>query len=132
MANPGLEKPRRGRPPKAGAAKRGSFNTRIRDAVKARLEDAARKAGRSLSEEIESRLERSFDQDRMAEILVAQNSQLFNVLVALAKARGTAGPASKEEIQVFAEFTDRLLQISKDLEVIRAPLGVLRKQKGGG
>jgi hypothetical protein len=68
----------------------------------------------------------------MAEILVAQNSQLFNVLVALAKARGTAGPASKEEIQVFAEFTDRLLQISKDLEVIRAPLGVLRKQKGGG
>src|SRR5438874_5154218 len=58
MAKPGSSKPRRGRPPKAGAAKRASFNTRIRDSLKASLEEAARDAGRSLSEEIEFRLER--------------------------------------------------------------------------
>jgi hypothetical protein len=127
MANPGLEKPRRGRPPKAGVPKRGSFNTRIRDSVKARLEDAAREAGRSLSEEIETRLERSFDIDRMAEILVAQNSQLLDVLVSISMYRArAAGPASKEEIQAIVELGHRLAQISKDLEIIRAPLGLRR------
>jgi hypothetical protein len=54
-------RPRRGRPPKGGEGKRASFNTRIRDSLKQRLEAAAANAGRSLSEEIEFRLERSMD-----------------------------------------------------------------------
>lgn len=50
----------RGRPKMSeGAAKRAAFNTRLRGQLKSRLEDAARNAGRSLSEEIEARLERS-------------------------------------------------------------------------
>jgi len=53
---------RRGRPPlTAGEAKRASFNTRLRAGLKNRLETAAQAAGRSLSEEIEFRLERSFE-----------------------------------------------------------------------
>ena len=52
---------RRGRPPKGGEGKRASFNTRIRDSLKRQLEQAAADAGRSLSEEIEFRLERSVD-----------------------------------------------------------------------
>ena len=54
----------RGRPPlKKGEAKRSSFNTRLRDRVKERLEAEAANAGRSLSEEIEFRLERSFAEE---------------------------------------------------------------------
>ena len=54
-------KPRRGRPPiKSGKPKRASFNTRLRDETKRGLEAAAEASGRSLSEEIEFRLEQSF------------------------------------------------------------------------
>jgi hypothetical protein len=42
-----------------GQAKRGTFATRLRPQLKARLEKAAVKNGRSLSEEIEVRLEES-------------------------------------------------------------------------
>lgn len=57
---------RRGRPPlPKGLGKRASFNTRLRDEVKVRLEQAAVVAGRSLSEEIEHRLERSLSDEDM-------------------------------------------------------------------
>ena len=52
---------RRGRPPlPPGEAKRSSFSTRLRPELKTKLEQAAADEGRSLSEEIEFRLERSF------------------------------------------------------------------------
>ena len=57
--------PLRGRPPlDPGVAKRASFNTRLRPALKLALETAAKQEGRSLSEEIEFRLERSLDEER--------------------------------------------------------------------
>jgi hypothetical protein len=49
-----------GRPPKQGEVKRDFFQTRIRGSLKQRLEEDAAKQGRSLSEEIELRLERSY------------------------------------------------------------------------
>ena len=52
----------RGRPPlEPGKAKRASFNTRLRPSLKVELETAAKQEGRSLSEEIEFRLERSLE-----------------------------------------------------------------------
>lgn len=64
---------RRGRPPKVpGEAKRASFNTRLRSGLKEALEESARGAGRSLSEEIEFRLERSFLMDDVTAFLRAQ------------------------------------------------------------
>ena len=65
------ESRRRGRPPlEPGKAKRAAFNTRLRSALKAELETAAERAGRSLSEEIEFRLERSLEeQKRSGDIL---------------------------------------------------------------
>ncbi len=52
---------RRGRPPlRPGKTKRASFTTRLTADLKQRLERDAAAEGRSLSEEIESRLERSF------------------------------------------------------------------------
>jgi predicted HicB family RNase H-like nuclease len=57
-----VEGKRRGRPPsEPGEAKRASFNTRLRPSLKLALEAAAKQEGRSLSEEIEFRLERSLD-----------------------------------------------------------------------
>jgi hypothetical protein len=50
-----------GRPPKQGEVKRAFFQTRIRESLKQRLEEDAAKQGRSLSEEIELRLEGSYD-----------------------------------------------------------------------
>ena len=66
MAKPAVKSPgtRRGRPAlKLGSPKRSSFNTRLRTEIKQQLETEARTAGRSLSEEIEFRLERSLQQE---------------------------------------------------------------------
>lgn len=61
-----------GRPPfKAGEAKRSSFNTRLRTEVKERLSVEASEFGRSLSEEIERRLERSFEAEKRVEDIAA-------------------------------------------------------------
>ncbi len=60
---------RTGRPPiTPGQPKRSAFNTRLRAEIKKRLEFEAESAGRSLSEEIEIRLEQSFrDEDALIE-----------------------------------------------------------------
>jgi hypothetical protein len=55
---------RKGRPPKyAGEGKRQNFSFRIRDKVREQLIAAVQETGRSLSEEIEHRLERSFEEN---------------------------------------------------------------------
>jgi hypothetical protein len=55
--------PKRGRPPKfaPGERTRGPLTIRLRDQVREELETAAAAAGRSLSEEVEYRLELSFN-----------------------------------------------------------------------
>jgi len=60
---------RRGRPPKyAGEGKRQNFSFRIRDAIRERLVAVVEKTGRSLSEEIEWRIEHSFEwEDQLGE-----------------------------------------------------------------
>jgi Arc-like DNA binding domain len=96
---------RRGRPPlKSGEAKRASFNTRLRNALKEHLEESARAAGRSLSEEIESRLERSFD--RTESLLGGREyDALFQMMVAAARvieARLGKSPFSDPEASAVA------------------------------
>ena len=67
MSNAGkasAKKRPRGRPPlKPGRGKRSSFNTRITSQLKERLERDAKSAGRSLSEQIERRLEEAYLRD---------------------------------------------------------------------
>jgi predicted DNA-binding protein len=61
---------RRGRPPKyAGEGKRQNFSFRIRDKVRDRLIEAVADTGRTLSEEIEHRIEQSFNQVDVENIL---------------------------------------------------------------
>lgn len=84
MAEKGSTQRRRGRPPlKPGTPKRSSFNTRLRSKLKERLEAEAQEAGRSLSEEIEFRLEQSFrDEDTFGG---APMASLFRLLAAAAQ-----------------------------------------------
>jgi hypothetical protein len=60
-------KKRMGRPPKDPVErKRHNQTVRVREVVRDRLKDASEKAQRSISEEIEARLERSFEQEDRA------------------------------------------------------------------
>ena len=72
MGNAGkasAKKRTRGRPPlKPGRGKRSSFNTRITSQLKERLERDAKSAGRSLSEQIERRLEEASGRQDVAVI----------------------------------------------------------------
>jgi hypothetical protein len=62
-----MRKPKRGRPPRhKGEVLRKNRTFRIRARLDELLEEAAAKAGRSISEEIEHRLELSFWEDRVA------------------------------------------------------------------
>jgi hypothetical protein len=82
MGKPMVEGKRRGRPPlEPGRAKRASFNTRIRPALKLALDTAAKEQGRSLSEEIEFRLERSLDEER-PQMATFRNGILIGFLLA--------------------------------------------------
>lgn len=87
-------KRQRGRPPlEPGQAKRGAFNTRLRDAVKERLENKARAAGRSLSEEIEHRLERSLavEDDARDALDMAYGRRLAGLLMLVGRVMGQVG-----------------------------------------
>jgi hypothetical protein len=73
---------RRGRPPKTpGEAKRAQFNTRVRPSLKSALDVAAQANRRSVSEEVEARLEQSFS---LETILGSQEALLPAAAFALA------------------------------------------------
>ena len=80
-------KRKRGRPKLAdGAGKRSSFNTRITPHLKERLEQEAAINGRSLSEEIEFRLEQSFmfEQAKFSEFGGEENYKKFRTFAGMA------------------------------------------------
>ena len=79
----------RGRPPlPPGEGKTAAFTTRLRPRLKGSLEVAAANAGRSLSEEIERRLERSFDEEEAFEQYLggAEMLGLFKAMAGVAAA----------------------------------------------
>lgn len=63
MPGEGIDKSRGGRPSERGEAKRAPINMRTTPTIRAALEDAAARGGRSLAQEIEQRLERSIEED---------------------------------------------------------------------
>jgi DNA-binding CsgD family transcriptional regulator len=71
---------KRGRPAKyPGEGKRTTHTFRIREATRQKLIEAAEGSGRSVSEEIEWRVERSFDHDEIVSVhlkLFEENAQL--------------------------------------------------------
>jgi len=104
----------RGRPAKAGVGKRASFATRITETLKQALEAAAATHGRSLSEEIETRLEQSMPAaPRTAAIL----DQLITTVRILTASRGS-GDAWLDDYEGF-HFVRGLLR--RHLDNIPAP-----------
>jgi hypothetical protein len=79
------EEPKRGRPPKfaPGERTRGPLTLRLRDRARRELETTAAAAGRSLSEEIEYRLELSFS--RRDYLRETWGDDFFNLADAAAK-----------------------------------------------
>ncbi|MBT4589587.1 MAG: hypothetical protein HOC57_09915 [Rhodospirillaceae bacterium] len=90
MANaPNKKKPRRtaGRPPKGPyAEKRKTLSTRITEGLRLDLEKAAKSTGRSLSQEIEFRLEQSFisEQAKFSEFGGEANYKKFRTFAGVA------------------------------------------------
>mgnify|MGYP001462044726 CR=1 FL=1 len=102
----GVERKRgRGRPPLSpGQAKRSSFNTRIRPEIKKLLEREARKAGRSLSEEIEYRLEGSLqnEQERYEEFGGRNGYELCRLFAVMGnQVSRTTGKSWVEDLNTF-------------------------------
>jgi Arc-like DNA binding domain len=83
---------RRGRPSLTpGEAKRSQFNTRLRASLKLALDDAARSSGRSLSEEIEARLEQSLTLES-----IFGGREVFDLALLLAATFALAGQRAAE------------------------------------
>jgi hypothetical protein len=114
----------RGRPRlEPGIAKRASFNTRLRPALKLALETAAKQEGRSLSEEIEFRLERSLDDERhLADALeLGFGRQVAGLMLAIGYVIKNTAPARRpgeigwlsnpEAFRTVVEAINLLLQV---------------------
>jgi len=85
----------RGRPPKQTEIKRTFFQTRMRESQRRRLEAAAAENGRSLSEEIELRLELSLRDndivDQLTQLLTQIDQRLDSIETRLSQDRA-GGP----------------------------------------
>ena len=86
---------------------------RVRESLRARLDDAADKHGLTLTAEITRRLEESFEIDNLRRELEAQRETVLRSLVAIQE-------QAAEERKRNNQLTDLLLQItSKDLKLVR-------------
>ena len=132
MGKPLTPKKRIGRPPKAGVGKRGQFNTRLSNDLKQKLEAEAKDSGRSLSEEIETRLENSFrGWDAIAG--GSKNASFFRILGFLFSgiSSGTGAKSVWDRPQAFVEaadamraFFDSLAKGRRDLSKGATPTGL--------
>lgn len=109
MTEKTTNKRRRGRPPlKPGEAKRASFNTRLREGLKRDLEQSANKVGRSLSEEIEFRLERSLEVDQALD--GSWLSDIFHFIARNIRSRARGGIDVTDRHAVFFDIVDVIRQ----------------------
>jgi hypothetical protein len=132
----------RGRPPrKMGEPKRTSFNTRLRQSLRQYLEAAATQNGRSLSEEIEYRLEQSTRND------VALSNLRQNVLP---KLMAFEAPGDSSDLSPVERFERSISTLAVLMKVITETLvgnivspdqvleeaisfkGAMQKRKAGG
>ena len=117
---------RRGRP---AIGKRGSFTFRVTQSLRTRLEEAARDRHRSVSEEVEHRLEESF-RDDLAQKLASQSvletsfgsrkvakvMEMIGVLSRVAQARtGTSADESAATLEVVRRGAELLLALNSAL-----------------
>lgn len=111
----------RGRPPKPlGDAARGSLTIRVRAEVRADIERASIRYGRSLSEEIESRLEASFAfrqyfRQELGEDIFAIANAMASSLSYLEDWKGKGWTEDQEVFETFQATVANLLRNYRDL-----------------
>ena len=111
---------KRGRPAKfAGERTRGSLTVRLRDEVRSELERAATKYGRSLSEEIETRMELSLAQK--AQLKFEWGEDYYNIASRTAAALsyiediyGCRWHESEAVTRVFKETAAKIIENTRD------------------
>lgn len=91
------KKPRRGRPPLKPDSRRSyKLSVTIREKLRRQLEHAAEEEGRTLSQEVEYRIEQSFDRGELIfdAMTLAYGHQLAGLVIAVARAMSSAGRLS--------------------------------------
>lgn len=103
------------------------FSTRIRPDLRSRLEQASKKSGRSLSQEIEHRLRRSFvEDDKIAERFGGRRNYWVMKIIALALEGADAGFHTKN-----GNWLDDPVSFDRALGTIRAWLMMIRPPGDG-
>jgi hypothetical protein len=101
MKEPKTKTPKMGRPPKHEGERLSKSRTfRVRDALDNGLQIAAKRSGRSVSEEIESRLERSFGTDGLLDMALGENVADLIQMIFMAVARSGIRTGSKHSYEV--------------------------------
>ena len=117
----GVIKRGRGRPPKPlGTGDRGSLTIRVRAEVRADVERASVRYGRSLSEEIEHRLEASFAfrqyfRQELGEDIFCIANAMASSLSYLEDFKGHIWTEDQETFDIFQETVSNLLKNYRDL-----------------
>jgi len=108
-------KKRIGRPPKAKEDRKAvNFTFRSRGQMRERLEKAAAASGRSISEEIEFRLNQSFDEERLSAAFLGGNDTakalqgIANVMQ-LETAAGTPWSKDQEKVEAVRTAADLII-----------------------
>src|SRR5262249_761085 len=114
-----------GRPPKAKEDRKAvNFTFRSRDQMRERLEAAAAASGGSISEEIEFRLNQSFDEERLSAAFLGGNDtakalQLIANVMRLETAAGTPWSKDQEKAEAVQTATNLIIAGTAGLPVVR-------------
>jgi TraY domain len=110
-----------------GAGKRVPLNMKTTEAIRARLEAAAAASGRSLTHEVEYRVERSFDHDEMVSSVmetIEENSQLkvqiMELKAELEKLK-SAGPDASDLEAIVEKAVARALKQTQPVKNPKTP-----------
>ena len=117
---------KRGPAPKGEYANKSSvFSTRIRPDLRASLVAAAKKRGRSLSQEVENRLRRTFIEDEKMEVAFGSRTNFLILrIVGLAMQYANHHPASRS-----LEWTDDPVAFDTVVKCVGNVLGALRPRE---
>jgi uncharacterized protein (DUF1778 family) len=119
---------------KGGDGKRYPLNMRTTKEIRERLERAAAKSGRSLAQEVEYRLERSFDREATErELLEQQNIKLKTAIEELSKMIGDNFNIAINNAMInlndTVERTREMLEQASDILGIDISTGKKRRQR---
>jgi hypothetical protein len=118
----------RGRPPAPATEKKvRNFTFRSRGDMHDRLSEAAARHERSISEEIERRLENSFNTEKLMAAYNEKMEKLVDDLRRLAEERRSEAANARRELEItVSEAEQRMAELEKELDVMQHQLEGLK------